>query len=162
MPKPIDLEWFIVIGFIVIGVALAIVEILFIPGTTIFGILGVASYITGIVLSYSYFPPATAHLFFLGSFVFSVGMIVLSFRGRSWERFSLKDSNTGKFNQNKTINLRVGDEGTAASNLRPIGKGDFDNQEYEVTAFGGYVDSGKRIRILKVESRKIIVEEIST
>ena len=156
----LEMEWLIVIGFIVIGVALAIVEILFIPGTTVFGILGIASYITGIVLAYSYFPSSTAHLFFIGSFVFSIGAVGLSFRGRSWEKFSLKNSNTGKFNQGQTSELSVGQEGLAASNLRPIGKGEFENRIYEVTAFGGYIDTGKRIRILKVENRKITVEEI--
>jgi membrane-bound ClpP family serine protease len=156
------MEWLIVIGFIIVGVALVIVEILFIPGTTVFGILGIASYITSIVLAYSYFPSPTSHFFFIGSFVFSIGVIVLSFRGRSWDRFSLKESNTGKFNQNRTRALSVGEEGLSISNLRPMGKGEFNNVVYEVTALEGFVDSGKRIRILKVENRKILIEEIKS
>ncbi len=154
------MEWLIVIGFIVIGLALAIVEILFIPGTTVFGILGVASYITGIVLSYSYFPSGTAHMFFIGSFIFSVVVVGLSLRGKSWERFSLKTSNTSKFNQGKTNELEVGQEGVSASSLRPMGKGEFFGKNYEVSSFADYIESGKRIRILKIDNQKVIVEEI--
>ncbi len=144
-----------------IGVALAIIEILFIPGTTIFGILGIASYITGVVLAYSYFPSPTSHFFFIGSFIFSIAAVGLSFRGKSWDRFSLKEKNEGRFNEGQNKSLSEGDEGISTSSLRPMGKGEFNEKVYEVSTLGGFIETGKPIRIIKIENLKITVEEIS-
>ena len=50
-----SMEIFILGLLLVIGIILILIEILFIPGTTIFGILGVISIFSSDYLSYTYF-----------------------------------------------------------------------------------------------------------
>ena len=57
--------------------------------------------------------------------------------------------------------FKVGTEGIAVSALRPIGKADFSDALAEVKTLGEYVESGARIRIIKVSSNQIIVESIN-
>ena len=49
------LMWIIVISLLLIGLTLIIVELVFIPGTTVVGLLGLIFAIVGIVISYSHF-----------------------------------------------------------------------------------------------------------
>jgi membrane-bound ClpP family serine protease len=55
----------------------------------------------------------------------------------------------------------VGMEGQTVSALRPIGKAELNNQTVEVKTNGDYLDSGSRIRIIKIISNQIIVESIN-
>jgi len=47
------------------------------------------------------------------------------------------------------------------SALRPSGKAELKDKTFEVRTQGAYVDSGTRIRIIKILSNQIIVEPIS-
>jgi membrane-bound ClpP family serine protease len=51
-------------------------------------------------------------------------------------------------------------EGKALSALRPMGKAELNNQILEVKTSGDYLDSGSRIRIVKIVSNQIIIEPI--
>ena len=59
------------------------------------------------------------------------------------------------------INVTVGDEGIALSALRPIGKGEINGQVMEVRSFGELVDAESRIKVAKIDKRKIFVELIN-
>jgi membrane-bound ClpP family serine protease len=53
--------------------------------------------------------------------------------------------------------LEVGQEGTAVSALRPIGKAELGTQQVEVRTHGEYLDSGTKIKIVKIELNQITV-----
>ena len=57
--------------------------------------------------------------------------------------------------------LNIGDEGKTISTLRPIGKAEFNNKQFEVKTSGDYLDTGTPIRITKIHSNQIIVEPIN-
>jgi membrane-bound ClpP family serine protease len=78
-----------------------------------------------------------------------------------WSRFSLKSSNKSKVNEGELDQLLVGMEGTTISALRPIGKAELNNQIVEVKTNGDYLDSGSRIRVIKIVSNQIIIEPIN-
>lgn len=56
--------------------------------------------------------------------------------------------------------LGVGDEGVAASNLRPSGKGEFGGRSYDVISEGGFIAEGKRVRVVRAEVGSFFVEEV--
>ena len=63
-------------------------------------------------------------------------------------------------------NLRrmLGAEGIVLTPLRPVGMCDFSGQKLECVAESGYVDKGKRVRVIDVESTQLtvrIIEETS-
>lgn len=131
------------------------------PGTTIVGILGLLFSGYGIYLSYENFGATTGTIFLLTTLILNTIALVVAFKGRSWERFSLKSSVTGKFNQDIKLGLKEGDIGQSISSLKPVGKALFNENEVEVRSNGGYVNENVEIEILRIESKKIFVQPVN-
>lgn len=155
------MEWITVISLILIGIILIVVEILFVPGTTIVGIFGFCMAIGGTALSFYYFGRPIGWITLGSTGVLTMGLIVWSLRGRPWERFALKTSINSKVNEGAFASLQVGAEGVAVSSLRPGGKADFSEKLYEVTTLGNFADSGTRVKIISVSSHQIVVEPLN-
>ena len=155
------LTWIAIISLILIGLALIIIEVIFVPGTTVVGIIGVICVGFGLVLVFSNYGNTTGWIVAGSTAVVSGGVLIYAFRSGAWNRFALKGSIDSKVNDGKPITLQVGDEGIARSALRPIGKGEFDNVEIEVRSLGAFVEAGTPVKVIKIDNRKIFVEPIN-
>ncbi len=155
------MEWITIIGFILFGIMLLIAEVIFVPGTTIVGILGVVFSGYGIYLSYSTVGSTAGTLMLIGTLIITFVVMIVAFRGKSWERFSLKGSIQGKFNEDFKPELRVGEKGRSISSLKPIGKALFKDKEIEVRSNGGFITENKEIEIIRIESTKIFVKPLN-
>ena len=154
------MEWTVVISLVFIGLILLLVEILFVPGTTIVGVLGFIVLGIGVSLSFKYFGKEIGWLT-LGSTAAVSGItLYVSFKSNLWSRFALKSTNTAKVNEDP-VGISVGEEGVALSALRPIGKAEIGKHIFEVKTLGAYVETGKRIRIIQINSNQIIVEPLT-
>lgn len=154
-------EWITVISLILFGLVLIIVEIIFVPGTTVVGLVGFIFMVIGVGLSFRYFGSEIGWSAVGGTAVASGALLYLSFKSNLWGRFALKSTIDSKVNEGELNDLLPGQEGVAVSALRPVGKAELSNRQFEVKTLGEYVDPGKRIRILKVLSNQIIVEPIN-
>lgn len=155
------MEWATVITLIVFGLMLIIVEIIFVPGTTLVGVAGFVLLAIGVGLSFNYFGSEMGWITLGGSAVVTGLMLYYSFRTNVWSRFALKSSMDSKVNEGELDQFQVGQEGVAISALRPIGKADIGSKSIEVKTLGGYLDSGTKVRIIKIVSNQIIVEPIN-
>jgi membrane-bound serine protease (ClpP class) len=54
----------------------------------------------------------------------------------------------------------TGREGIAVTILRPAGTGEFDGQRLDVVSEGAFIDRGVKIRIIRTEGRRIVVEPV--
>ena len=154
------LEWIAVILLIVFGLGFIIAEIIFVPGTTLLGLMGLTFTIIGIVISYINFGTGIGTSVLVISFVIGTSALIYSLKSGIWKKFALKDTNKSKFNEGENDALQVGEEGITASSLRPMGKGDFNDKIYEVTTLGNFLTTGTKIRIVSLKNNKIIVEPI--
>ncbi len=154
------LMWIIILSLLLIGLALIIVELIFIPGTTVVGLLGLIFTITGIVICYNHFGRDYGFYILLGTIGTTVLAVVFSFRSGAWSRFSLKSSSDSKVNEGIVQNLHIGDEGIANSTLRPIGKATFSDKTVEVKTSGDYVEQGQKVKIVHIELNQITVQPI--
>jgi membrane-bound ClpP family serine protease len=153
-------EWFTVISLILFGLALIVAEIIFVPGTTLVGVIGFVFLVLGAGLSFRYFGSTTGWSVTGGTAVASFVILYYAFKANVWGRFSLKSTNTGKVNEGEMVGIMEGAEGVALSALRPSGKAELDNKTYEVRTMGNYVESGTRIRVLQIMANQIIVEPL--
>lgn len=140
---------------------LLIIEIVFIPGTTVVGIAGFLCSAYGVYLGYDYFGNFGGTLTLIGTTILYLGAIVYALKTKSWERFSLKDVNSGRFNEDDDFTVKVGDQGVSISSLKPIGKGMFNDKEMEVTSEGTYVREDQEIEIIRIDNKKVIVKPIT-
>lgn len=151
------MEWISVLVLIVFGLALLLVEMIFVPGTTVVGILGTACAVFGVYLSFGYFGRETGLVITGVTLVVSFIVVVWAFRSKAWERFSLKSAVNSKFNEHQADGLSIGQIGQTISSLKPIGKAEFEHGIFEVRTQGSFLEENKAVRIVKVEGNKIIV-----
>ncbi len=154
------IEWITVISLILFGLILIIAEVIFVPGTTIVGVFGFLFLIVGIGFTFSYFGSETGWITVGVSATLSGLILYYSFKTNVWSRFSLKSSMQGKVNEGELESLAIGAEGQAISALRPIGKANLGDKIFEVKTMGEYLDSGSKVRVIKIIMNQIIVEPI--
>lgn len=156
------IDWLIVISLILGGIVLLIVEIIFVPGTTVIGILGFILGGYGVYMGYTTFGNSTGHLILVGTLTVGVVATFYSLRSGSWKRFALSGSLEHKVNEGLTLELELGKEGQTVSALKPVGKALFDDKEYEVTSLGNFIEEKSTVRIIRIENNKVIVELVNT
>jgi membrane-bound ClpP family serine protease len=151
----------IIISLLLIGLALIILEVVFVPGTTIVGLIGVIFMGAGIIISYRHYGSNIGLYILIGTGVVTAVSLYFSFRSEAWMRFANNSSIKSKVNEGSTASLQVGDEGVALSVLRPMGTADFKSGQFEVKTLGDYLDVGTRVKIVHVSSSEIIVKPIN-
>jgi membrane-bound ClpP family serine protease len=135
------------------------VEILFVPGTTIVGLIGIIFSGIGIYYGYQLFSTATATLIFVLTVLINLGMLVYGFKAGVWKKFSLMDTNTGRSFDDRLIGLEIGQKGKTKSDCRPFGKAEFGERIYEVKSDTGFIPTNEDIYIHKLENNKIIIKQ---
>ncbi len=155
------IDWLAVIILIFFGLGFIVAEIIFIPGTTLLGLLGLIFTITGIVLSYLSFGAGIGTLVLAITAIVGISILIYSFKSGVWERFALKSSINSKFNEGDMEGLQVGEEGIAISALRPMGKADIRGKIFEVSTLGNFLSSGTKVRIVSIKNNKIFIEPIN-
>jgi membrane-bound ClpP family serine protease len=148
----------IVSAVLFIGFLLVILEIFFIPGTTLVGLLGLLFTIAGIVITYSHYGSEVGLYVLLSTSVLKIVILLYSFQARPWMRFSHKNAITSKVNDGLHDSVNVGDVGRTLSVLRPIGKALINNIELEVKSIDSYLENGITIKVTSVTPSQIIVE----
>lgn len=152
--------WLVIAALILVGLLLIIVEIVFIPGTTVVGLFGLIFTIVGIVFSYNHFGSETGFYILLGTTLVTAGTLYLSFRKGAWKKFSHQSAIDSKVNEGMADHLTTGEEGVSISALRPMGSAEFSGKIFEVKTNGEFVDNGVKLRIVKIRSNDILVEPI--
>lgn len=154
-------EWITVISLVLMGLALIIAEIIFVPGTTLVGVAGFVLMAIGVGLGFRYFGSSAGWTITGITAVVSGVLLVYAFKANVWGRFSLKSSIDSKVNEGELNGVEAGTEGIALSALRPSGKAELGSRTFEVRTMGAYVESGTKIRIIQIASNQIIVEPIA-
>lgn len=155
------LDWITVLLLIGIGLLLIIVELVFVPGTTVVGILGFILTGIGIWIGYAALGNTLGHIILGTTVLIGAVAFFYSFRSDSWSHFALKDQNRSFVNEEFPHVLEVGEEGKAVSALRPQGTALFAERHHEVQTQGEFLAPSTPIRIIRLHQNKIIVEAIS-
>jgi membrane-bound ClpP family serine protease len=155
------LDWVTIILLIGIGLALIIVELIFVPGTTIVGILGFLLTAVGIWIAYAALGPDTGHIILGATVLIAVVAFFYSFRTDAWSRFALTETIDSRVNEEYVHGLALGETGLTVSALRPQGTAIFNGHHHEVQTKGEFLSPNTTIQIIKLSQHKIIVEEVS-
>ncbi len=155
------IEWLAVILLIAVGIGLVVAEVIFIPGVTVVGLLGLVFVVAGILITFLSFDNTTGFIILGITVVAGLSVFFIGLKGNAWDKFSLKTTNSSKFNEDQTVELHEGESGIALSALRPVGKAEFKDKIYEVATLGNYLRPGAKIKIIRISGSKILVEPIN-
>lgn len=167
----INLASFLEIILFVTGVVLILVEIFVIPGFGIAGVSGIVCMIGALYLSLvgqfetlttSDFTGAATRLFFalLLTVVGAVIIARLTPKTALWRGISLQPEQ--RRDEGYTVNVSYGEwlgkTGTAHTDLRPAGVGEFGDRRLDVISEGEYIEKDTPIKIVRVEGYRLVVK----
>lgn len=152
------------IGMIIVGVALLVVEI-FLPGFGLPGISGLILTALGIFFKSNSF---------LEGLIWTIGVIAVLAIVMSISLHSASKGALGKtplvlsnstseeegFRSTDDLAYFLDKEGMTTTVLRPAGMADFDGVKLDVVAEGEFIEANERIRVIRVEGRRIVVRKI--
>lgn len=148
----------IIAGIILLGLLIIMVEIFFLPGTTLFGIVGGIILAIGIVLGYAEHGAKTGSIILGVTTGVSVVMLYAGFKTYSSGKMALKDVIDSKAPIDEAQLAVIGDEGLTISALRPNGKATFQGKKLEVYSLGEYIDINQQVVVVKIAENKIFVK----
>lgn len=158
----------------IIGLALLLIEIFYIPGFGLLGILGIIMMIGAIffgligefpVISENEISNAIIQL--AASLIASIVFLIILWRFLPgtpiWGRLILATSETQKegFVSNPDLSFLVGKRGKALSFLRPAGIVLIDGKRYDVISEGDFIQKDEEVEVTEVIGSKIIVKKLS-
>jgi membrane-bound serine protease (ClpP class) len=152
-----------------VGVILVIVEIFFIPGFGVPGVLGLICVITALVLSLVAMPIDVSFetglladamtrvlLSLLGAFVLALIVMRMLSRTEFGRSLVLQTAEAGWLSTPPASDL-VGQTGKALTDLRPSGKVIIDGKRYEANSRREFIAKGARVRVVGKEGHELIV-----
>ncbi|OHB56691.1 MAG: hypothetical protein A2Y07_03495 [Planctomycetes bacterium GWF2_50_10] len=169
-----------------VGVALLFVEVLILPGFGIAGMAGIILVIVGLLGMFVRNPPdklpipqtsydvnrvvdgvLTLGAGFLGFLVLAWLISKHLPKSKLFAGLVLTSASTGggpEVNMSAPpeaqVNVKMGDEGTALSTLRPSGKAKFGEAVVDVVAEGEFISPGSRIKIVLIEGVRVVVRKL--
>lgn len=148
----------VVILLLAVAIGLVLLEIFFVPGVGIPGIIGAVLMVISLVLAYQ-LSSTIGHYTLGATAVVSVLLLVLAFRSKTWDRLSQKEEITSHVTAT-TDQLTVGQQGVAVSRLNPIGNVRFGEELYEARSRGNFIDDGTNVEIVNIEGIKVTVKPV--
>jgi len=149
-----------IILFISAFLCLAI-EAFILPGFGITGILGIA--LLGVAIGFSWIKFGYAWgigTLFISSIIFIGGIWLIS-KTRFGKRFVQTESLKGAVSAiGHDWSHLVGKEGTAISDLHPVGSAMVEGQKVDCITKGKFIDRGAKIKVVEAKGVSVIVEEV--
>ena len=150
--------WLIILLF-ALAIALIIVELVFIPGFGVAGILSIGCVGVAIFLSYSNFAPVVGHIVAGLSVVMFVSVLTFALKSGTWSRVSLQETISATVNDNPFEGVAVGDCAVTVSRLAPMGKVVLNQRHFEAKSMSSYIDEGQEVVIVGFEDSYLIVKK---
>ncbi|MCD6334336.1 MAG: nodulation protein NfeD [Candidatus Latescibacteria bacterium] len=163
-------EWWEPTLFI-LGAVLLLIEILYIPGFGMVGLLGLVLMMIGIFWSFLGRLPSAQDIeqtfvWVVLSFIATIALSILILRTMPrtafWNRLILQRVERveeGFRSSPAEYEELAGASGVAVTLLRPVGTGLFGKRRLNVVSDGEYIPKGTAIRIVRVEGNRIVVEQ---
>ncbi len=151
------MSWTIIIIIILIGITLAALEIVALPG-------GIAGAIGGILTALAIWQTYTSHgtkagnIVLISSIIVFAVLIIIFLKSKTWQRFTLKEAIDSKVNVVDENEIHVGSIGITTSRLAPSGNALFGDQIKEVHSVSEFIDPNTTIEVIEVDGYKITVQ----
>ena len=158
--------WFVLAVFLYFACGALIIAEVFIPSGGVISVCALACLIGGLVIFFRQ-SAATGWAGVIIAIIMIPLVIVIAYRALPKTRFGrsviLAPSERWKGDaiaDTPKLKEMVGSVGVVITPLRPVGTCDFSGQRVECVAESGYVDKGKKIKVIRVEGTQLTVRVI--
>uniref|UniRef100_UPI003217F7A3 NfeD family protein n=1 Tax=uncultured Draconibacterium sp. TaxID=1573823 RepID=UPI003217F7A3 len=151
---------FTIILLILLGLVLLLIEFAVIPGVTIAGIGGFLLLAGSVYIAFSELGTLAGFITLTVVLIASPMLIFYFFKSRTGKKMILEKNIEGKVEQVNKEKLHIGDVGKTIGRLAPMGKVKVNNEVVEAQSTGMFIDQNTEIKVIKIESNKIIVEPL--
>lgn len=143
---------------LVCGMALIVLELVAIPGTTIAGLSGVALSIWGIYEVFAEYGAWMGGMVLIFDVVVCLLLLIWSLKTKTWKRFAQKEEISSKVNEIQTT-VKAGDRGKTITRLAPMGTALINGERMEVYTSTSFLDPQTDIVVEEVEGNKVRVNK---
>ncbi len=157
------MDWIMVIGIVLLVTGFVLVGIeMVVPGFGAPGISGIICLVAGIFLTAD---TIEAGIFITVVVIVALGIlmaVMLGLLSRKKFRSPIvldEDLKEGSPISASDLEYLLKKEGTASTDLRPAGKGDFEGIELDIFSEGPYIKKGSRIVISRINENRLMVRE---
>jgi membrane-bound ClpP family serine protease len=154
------MDWLLIIGLILGGLVLLVLEVMVIPGVGVVGFFGFGMIIFSFYRAFADHGTSAGVLTVVVTFFVSVLVIWFALRSKTWKRITLTTELPGKVNTVGSHELKEGDRGVTIGRISPMGKVRINGKFYEVKSGGAYIDPDRQIEVTLVDGSEIHVKEI--
>lgn len=152
----------LIIMLLIVGLLLLLAELFIIPGFGVSGIMGLASFVGAVVLSFTQHGTTIGLIVLFSSLAVCAVAIFFILRSKTWQKLSLKQSIDNKSVPSpEEHGIAVGMEGVAITRLNPVGNGRFGDITAEITSDSGFLDSKTPVRVVRIDGTKVFVTPVS-
>lgn len=150
----------IILFLLFLSVFLMIIEFFFIPGTTIFGLLGFIG--AGVSIYYAYQESESfGHISVSFTVLLFIAFFFLGKKMMKKSNLNLETELTGKVNNHYDNIVNIGDKGITFTVLKPNGKAFIEDKKVEVYSLGEYIEKNVSIEVVEIEENKIFVKQLN-
>ena len=149
---------FVIIFLILLGLLLLLIEFAVIPGVTIAGIGGLLLFVASVYIAFAKYGTIAGVITLIAILIAAPAMIVYFFKSKTGKKMILESQIDGKIENVDAEKIHVGDIGKSISRLAPSGKVRVNNEVVEAQSTGAFIDQNIDVRVVKIQSNKIIVE----
>ncbi len=150
-----------IILLILLGLVLLLIEFAVIPGVTIAGIGGFLLLGGAVYVAFAEYGTLPGFITLAIVLILAPAMVYYFFKSRTGKKMILEKNIDGKVDLINKEKIVVGDTGKAIGRLAPMGKVKVNGETVEAQSTGTFIDHNTEIRVLKIESNKIIVEPLN-
>lgn len=149
---------FLILLLLTGGIALLVLELVAIPGTTIAGLCGVGLLVYGIYEVFMQYGVLYGTIAIVVSLAICIILLIYSLRTKTWKRFSLNREIDSKVNTIET-EIHIGDKGMSITRLAPMGMAEINGQRLEVYTSTSYVEPNTPLIVEAIDGNKVRVRE---
>lgn len=153
--------WLIIAGLIIVGAALLVVELVWLPGITLAGVGAAAADVAAVWLAFLWLGVGGGLLAIAAVLVAAGLAIWLTLRSNTWKKLSLKDNIEGTSQPlPQDAGVKAGDRGVAITRLAPMGKVSIGGKTYEAKSVDVYIDQRTEVQVVDFDNFNVIVTKI--
>jgi len=153
------MDLLIIILLVIAGIALLLIELFLIPGTSLAAFLSGACFLYAIYHAFVYIGTVAGFITLLVSALAGIFAVVWFMRSKTLDRVALQKDIEGKVDRSAEHRVKVGDEGTCVTRLALFGQAEINGDLVEVKSCDGFLNPKTRIKVVRISDGNILVEK---